>query len=35
MKFKKIVGIGDSWTFGEGSVNLSDKEAQKLQSVPL
>ena len=32
MKFKKIVGIGDSWTFGEGSVNLSDKEAQKLQS---
>ena len=32
MKFKKIVGIGDSWTFGEGSINLSDKEEEELQS---
>ena len=32
MKFKKIVGIGDSWTFGEGSINLSDKEKEKLIS---
>ena len=29
MKFKKIIGIGDSWTFGEGSFLLS-KEEKKL-----
>lgn len=32
MKFKKIVGIGDSWTFGEGSVPLSHEEKQILIS---
>ena len=26
MKFKKIVGIGDSWTFGEGSFLLSNEK---------
>ena len=30
MKFKKIIGIGDSWTFGEGSFLLSNEEKQKL-----
>ena len=30
MKFKKIVGIGDSWTFGEGSFLLSQEKKQKL-----
>lgn len=30
MKFKKIIGIGDSWTFGEGSFLLSKEEKQKL-----
>ena len=22
MKFKKIIGIGDSWTFGEGGIPI-------------
>ena len=30
MKFKKIIGIGDSWTFGEGSFLLSQEKKQKL-----
>ena len=30
MKFKKIIGIGDSWTFGEGGIPITPNKKEKL-----